>query len=90
MKVSSPWSRSDISCTSSIPVISEKDDTFYCVGKRDKSYTVEVLDWKTGAQKWFKNLGQFANPFYAGNEIGVNNDFIIGTFTGPVRITDKQ
>lgn len=88
--VKSTWSRNDISCTSSIPVVSETDNTFYCVGKRGTQFTVEVVDWMTGKQKWFKELGMLANPFYAGNEIGTNGDYIVGTLTGPVRVTDPK
>jgi hypothetical protein len=67
----SVWSRSDVSCTSSIPVVSEADKTFYCIGNRDKKYTLEALSWESGEQVFFKELGTFMNPFYAGNELGV-------------------
>ena len=66
--------------------MSEKDNTFYCIGKRGMSFTLEAIDWITGEQKWFKELGMTKNPFYAGVEIGTNNDILIGTLLGPVRV----
>ena len=66
--------------------MSEKDNTFYCIGKRDGKFTLEAIDWISGEQKWFKNLGYIFNPFYAGNEIGTNNELIVGTLLGPVRV----
>ena len=50
------------------------------------NFTLEAIDWVTGEQKWFKNLGWTKNPFYAGVEIGTNNDIMIGTLLGPVRV----
>jgi hypothetical protein len=84
------WTRSDVSCTSSIPVVSEFDKTFYCIGHRDNKYTLEVLSWETGEQVLYKELGSFYNPFYAGNELGVHRDFIIGSLLGPIRVTEKK
>lgn len=84
--VASVWQKDDSSCTSSIPVVAEKDNTFYCVGKRGKAYTLEAIDWVTGEQKWFKDLGPTKNPFYAGAEVGTHNDLMIGTVFGPVRV----
>ena len=84
--VASVWHKDDSSCTSSIPVVSEKDSTFYCIGKRDRTFTLEAIDWVTGEQKWFKDLGYTKNPFYAGAEIGTDNDLLVGTLLGPVRV----
>jgi len=67
----SVWSRSDVTCTSSIPVVSEVDKTFYCIGHRNNSYALEALSWESGEQLFFKELGILYNPFYAGNELGV-------------------
>ena len=50
------------------------------------SFTLEAIDWITGEQKWFKNLGVTKNPFYAGVEIGTNIDILVGTLLGPVRV----
>jgi hypothetical protein len=88
--VTSVWHRDDMSCTSSIPVVSETDGTFYCIGKRSHDFTLESLSWDTGKQNWTKELGIWHNPFYAGNEIGVTNDFIIGTVLGPVRVNESK
>jgi len=87
--VTSVWHRDDVSCSSSIPGVSEKDKTLYCIGKRGHDFTLESLDWNTGAQNWHKPLGYWYNPFYAGNELGTQNDFIIGSILGPVRVNDE-
>lgn len=73
LEVSSVWGNPNVSCTSSIPVMSEDDETFYCIGKRDegKNFSLEALDWKTGESKFFVDLGTKANPMYAGCEIGI-------------------
>ena len=80
------WARDDISCTSSIPVVSEVDKTFYCIGYRDNEYTLEALYWETGEQLFFKKLGKFFNPIYAATELGANNDVIFGSILGPIRV----
>ena len=89
-EVSSVWHRDDVSCTSSIPAMTENDRTLYCIGKRSLDFTLESLSWDTGVQNWSKPLGIWHNPFYAGNEIGVTNDFIIGTILGPVRVNQAN
>ena len=73
--------------------MSETDNTFYCIGKNDATnvnpvshFTLESLSWETGEQNWLKELGLLDNPMYAGNEIGADHDFIIGTLLGPMRI----
>lgn len=84
----SNWVNKEVSCTSSIPVVSEKDKAFYCLGKRD-SFTLESLSWETGKSYFSKPLGSFYNPLYAGTEIGPNNELLIGTILGPIRIKDN-
>ena len=79
-----------MSCTSSIPVVTETDSTFYCIGKSGWDFQLESLSWDTGVQNFSKKLGVWHNPFYAGNEIGVTNDFIIGTILGPVRVNESK
>ena len=36
-ELKSTWSRPKVSCSSSIPVASEKDEIFYCIGKNGES-----------------------------------------------------
>ena len=86
----SAWSNPDVSCTSSIPVVSEKDGTLYCVGKRDSETTLESLSWETGKSNFAISLGKYINPFYAGAELGVFGDLMIGTWLGPIRVKDPK
>lgn len=86
-EVKSVWHNSNVTCTSSIPVVSETDEQFYCIGNRPhEGFTLESLNWKTGAQLFTKALGKLSNPFYAGNEITDSGDFVIGTILGPIRV----
>ena len=90
-EVTSTWSNPDVSCASSIPVVSEKDGTFYCLGKKDGGeFSLESLSWETGKSNFSKPLGNFINPYYAGAELGVNGDLMIGSFFGPVRVSDPK
>jgi len=51
---------------------------------------LEALDWETGKEKFYKNIGTHSNPLYSGTEIGSHKDVMIGTVFGPVRIKDVQ
>jgi hypothetical protein len=90
-EVRSTWSRQDVTCASSIPVVSEANEILYCVGHRKgEGFTLEALDWNTGEQVFYKTMGVLYNPFGAGIEIGKNRDVIAGSLLGPVRVTDAD
>eukprot|EP00053_Salpingoeca_punica_P005009 m.52198 g.52198 ORF g.52198 m.52198 type:complete len:524 (+) comp13050_c0_seq1:29-1600(+) len=83
------WLNTEVSCTSSIPVLSRPDNTLFCLGKStDGTFTIEALDWLTGAHRFAVPLGrglQF-NSLYAGTEIGSQKDIIMGTMAGILRV----
>jgi hypothetical protein len=93
-EVRSVWANSHVSCTSSIPVVSE-DDILYCLGKRPatvkgglEKYTIEAVDWKSGKSLFFVELSHslLSNSLYAATEIGVNKDIVMGTLGGLLRV----
>jgi hypothetical protein len=92
--VRSVWANNHVSCTSSIPVVSE-DNILYCLGKRApvskgvEKYTIEAVDWFTGKSLFNVELSHslLANSLYAATEIGVNNDIVMGTLGGLLRVS---
>ena len=87
------WSNIEVSCTSSIPVLSTKAPmSVFCLGHREKTFTLESVDWDSGKSLWHKALGHSLawNSQYAGTEIGTYDDVIMGTLTGILRVTTKD
>ncbi|RYH18146.1 hypothetical protein EON65_27575 [archaeon] len=94
-QVRSVWANPNVSCTSSIPVVSE-DDILYCLGKRRPlvgldMYTIEALDWNTGKSLFHVDLSHslLANSLYSATEIGTQGDIVMGTLAGLVRVSSK-
>jgi hypothetical protein len=87
------WSNHEVSCTSSIPGVSTRDPmNLFCLGRREKIFTLESVDWDNGKSLWHKTLGHSLawNSQYAGTEIGTYDDIIMGTLTGILRVTTKE
>ncbi len=92
--VRSVWANNRVSCTSSIPVVTD-DDILYCLGKRQPAvglakYTIEAIDWTTGRSLFYVELSHslLSNSLYAATEIGINNDIVMGTLGGLLRVSD--
>jgi hypothetical protein len=84
------WSNREVSCTSSIPVLSTKAPmSVFCLGHREKTFTLESVDWDSGRSLWHETLGHSLawNSQYAGTEIGTYDDVIMGTLTGILRVS---
>lgn len=95
--VSSVWANSEVSCTSSIPVLSDKSGILYCLGKRERpmkraTYTIEAMSWATGRSLFHVELSPvlLANSLYAATEVGNNNDIVMGTLAGVVRVSENK
>ena len=88
------WSNIEVSCTSSIPVLSTRVsyECFLPGSRREKTFTLESVDWDSGKSLWHKALGHSLawNSQYAGTEIGTYDDVIMGTLTGILRVTTKD
>ncbi len=91
--VRSVWANSHVSCTSSIPVVSEVNNVLYCLGKRSvikkrAVYTIEAMDWDTGKSLFHVELGPslLVNSLYAATEVGPDSDIVMGTLAGMIRV----
>lgn len=93
------WVNKDVSIPNGIPTMSAKTGLMYGVGKRcpirqDAApmrgmWTLEALDWWTGASKFYYNLGvgPMSNSVYAATQVGPK-EIITGTAGGIVRIME--
>ncbi len=82
------WVVPDVSCPNGIPTMSRADSTFFCIGKRGADWTLEALDWTTGAHRFTRTLGPGLsyNSTYAATEVGPDGAIYSGTFNGLVRV----
>ena len=95
-EVRSVWANNHVSCSSSIPVVTD-DNILYCLGKRKPAvgvakYTIEAVDWDTGRSLFYVELSHslLANALYAATEVGTNNDIVMGTLSGLVRVANAN
>lgn len=85
------WVNRDASCPNGIPTMSAANNTFYCVGAFLGAWTVEALDWKTGANRFRKIIGfnPLFNSFYAGTQIDSDGSIISGTTFGVMALEKR-
>lgn len=96
-QVTERWVNREVSCSTSIPAISEHPDSrlAYCVGRRENAWfspwVVNALDWETGALEFQLPLGSLPhqNPIYAATEIGANGEMMFGVMGGVMRISNR-
>ncbi|WDE13130.1 hypothetical protein [Thalassomonas haliotis] len=87
----SVWSN-DISCPNGIPTMSAASKLAYCIGSRDNTWTLEAMDWNSGAAVFHQALGQGVrfNSTYAAAQVGEDNDIVTSTFMGVLRVQEKS
>jgi hypothetical protein len=87
----SAWANPEISCPNGVPSMSSASRLAYCIGQRDTIWTLEALDWDTGASAFHVMLGKGLeyNSFWANTEIGPNRNIITGTFMGTLDIRPR-
>ena len=57
----------EISTPNSLPIVSTDSQLFYTIGARENRWTLEALDWKTGASSFhFVIGGQRYNSLFSG------------------------
>lgn len=85
------WANQDISCPNGIPTMSEASNLAYCWGQRDGRWSLEGMNWDTGASEFHHLMGYLEkyNSFYAATQVGSNQDVLSGTFGGVVRLQRK-
>ena len=82
------WVNQDISCPNGIPSYSAASDMVYCIGQRNGSWTLEGVDWSSGENLGFLNLGYLPkyNSSYAGAQIGYSGQIVTGAIGGVLSI----
>ncbi len=92
-RLRSQWARPDISCPNGIPGLSEASHAYYCIGQRRADWTLEVLDWRSGASRstskfpcgFGRRCPQY-NSFYAGVQLLGEGTLITGAYGGPMQL----
>lgn len=86
--LSTAWVNREISCPNGVPAMSAPAGLLYCVGQRGGAWTLEALDWQSGASAFHHPLGSEArfNSFYAAAEVGPWGGIASGTFVGLVNV----
>jgi len=81
-QLSAVWANRTVSCPNGIPSMSTATGMAYCWGARDSWWTLEGIDWQTGASvfRFYIGPGSNDNSSYAGTEIGAFG--AVGTLGG--------
>jgi hypothetical protein len=90
-ELTAAWANPDISCPNGVPCMSRGSGLFYCIGQRESLWTLEAVDWATGAPAFHVLLGdEFKyNSFWAGVEIGPDRNIITGAVFGTLDIRPR-
>ncbi|MCA9771047.1 MAG: hypothetical protein KC466_01485 [Myxococcales bacterium] len=84
------WANPDLSCPNGIPSMSAATGLAYCYGARGGQWTVEGIDWATGAEVFHVFTGSTSfNSLYAATEIGPGGSIASGTVGGPLFLTPQ-
>lgn len=97
-EIKSVWVNRNVSCASSIPVVSAPDQSgnqiLYCIGADNiENYglgntTLEAINWTTGESIFSYNLGRnsLLGPAWSDTQIGLYSDIYYGAVGGIVHI----
>jgi len=81
------WINREVSSPNCVPIVSVPADTVYLVGARENRWTLEALDWQTGASRFHWIVGgQRYNSLFAGTLLDEAGRAIWGTPWGKVRL----
>ncbi len=84
------WINRAVSSPSSVPVVAEANDRVYLIGARDGLWTLEALDWNTGASDFHWVIGgQRFNPLFSGTLLDQRGRIHFGTLWGRARISPR-
>ena len=82
------WVNREVSSPNAVPVLSLDSGLVFTVGARNGSWTVEALDWETGASVYHLAVGdQLYNSAYAAIQIDEAGRLLWGTVWGRARVT---
>jgi hypothetical protein len=83
----SAWVNKEVSSPSTVPIVGVGSNTVYLVGARDNEWTLEAMDWDTGASRFHYIIGdQRYNVFFAGTLLDLDGRVHYGTPWGRVRL----
>ncbi len=81
------WVNTEVSSPNSVPYVSQASDLVYTCGTRDRSWTLEAVDWTTGESRFHHVLGGSRfNTLGAGVTVDDDGRALFGTIFGKVRI----
>jgi hypothetical protein len=85
------WVNEDVSSPNCVPMVSTGSGLTYLIGARDNRWTLEALDWKTGASRFHYVIGgQRYNSLFAGTLIDEAGRVFYGTTFGRVRLNPRR
>jgi len=84
----SVWANQEVSFPNAIPTMSSATNLIYSIGQRNGVWTLEAVDWDTGASAFYYELGDRArhNSAFAACQVGPDGCIYYGTFLGMTRI----
>jgi hypothetical protein len=81
------WVNREVSSPSCVPIASYASGLVYLVGARDDRWTLEALDWGSGASAFHYEIGgQRYNPLFAGTLVDEAGRIHFGTTWGRARL----
>ena len=91
-RVDSVWANPYLSCPNGIPSYSAATNLAYCIGQRRGLWTLEGIDWDTGASSFYETLGirPRYNSAYAATQIAGDGMILSGSLGGMYSITAKD
>lgn len=86
-RLENTWVNPDVSSPSAMPIVSLGSNRAYLIGARDNQWTLEALEWDTGASDFYYVIGgQRYNVLFAGTLLDEDGRVHYGTPWGRVRI----
>jgi len=83
------WVNREVSLPNGIPSLSISSRKIYGIGQRNGVWTIEAIDWDTGASyfTWPLGSGRRYNSAYSAAEIGYNKALLCGILGGFLRLS---
>jgi hypothetical protein len=86
----SVWVNSEVSSPNCVPMVSTGSNMVYLSGARDNEWTLEAIDWTTGASAFHFILGGARfNSFYSQTAIDMDGRVLVSGLYGALRIQPK-
>jgi hypothetical protein len=90
-KLREAWVNEEVSSPNCVPMVSTGSGLAYLIGARDNRWTLEALDWQTGASRFYYVIGgQRYNSLFAGTLIDEAGRIFYGTTFGRVRLDPRD